>query len=161
MDYEPSSPSYFDSDNEDYQPDYESPYESDNESCNQNEIKNIGEYFQFSQHFIDVIRYAGFDGTNCINDFEYLECYSNNKNSILDMLRKYVIQVSEEENKEIKKILVLVLFEILNIKKVRELVSSLNCFSQTVRNKYKELILDEDDDQFFKESMSRYTFYEL
>jgi len=85
---------------------------------------------------------------------QYYKKISNSKyilktSFLVIVLKTQIEMIEEERNVKLKKIRFLILFEFMNLKKLRELITSNNNTNDVISCKIKEILMEQQDDQEF------------
>ena len=109
-------------------------------------FQQICDFFQLPSSYKEK-KIMAFKNTELISDYEFLEKNAVSKNEITILIKKCLQNISYEYSSEMKKIRVMIFFQILNLKNVREFITMNNEFFDVVKIKFDEFSEIDDDDQ--------------
>ena len=152
----------------DYDDDSEEDYEDDECNCScctctdiediqrrKDVFKKISDFFQLPLLYSNMnITY--FYNTNSILDYKYVENNKPTDQEISDILNKYINEMVYEKDMVIKKIKIMIFFQIIILPNIRKYITSNNNFFDIISNKFKEF--SEDREKSFASFIEQFNF---
>lgn len=107
-------------------------------------FEKICKFFQLPKYY-SRMKITSFYKDDSILDYEFIEknrILTNNEISCF--FHKYLDDIDSEKNNTIKRIKIMIFLQIINLKIIRQFISSRNKLFDVLSNKFKELYNDQD-----------------
>lgn len=121
---------------------YDEELEYERESINI--FKEICDFFQIPSLY-KKMEITNFYNTDCISDFKFVEQNEITNDEICNIIKNYIDSICYESDNLIKKIKIMIFFQLVNISKIRNFITARNEIFDSLEIKFKEFTQSNDD----------------